>query len=43
VRNDPAVPAQLIMRTLLRMKMSGEIERIVERYNTQSGNPAEPY
>lgn len=43
VRNDPDIPAQLIMRTLLRMKMSGEIERIVERYNTQSGNPAEPY
>jgi ABC-type amino acid transport substrate-binding protein len=42
VRNDPDVPAQRIMRTLLRMKMSGEIERIVERYNTQSGNPAEP-
>lgn len=42
VRNDPDVPAQRIMRTLLRMKMSGEIERIVEHYNTQSGNPAEP-
>lgn len=42
VRNDPDVPAQRIMRTLLRMKMSGEIERIVERYKTQSGNLAEP-
>ncbi|WP_268800470.1 substrate-binding periplasmic protein [Pseudomonas huanghezhanensis] len=42
VRNDPDVPAQRIMRTLLRMKMSGEIERIVDRYNTVSGNPAEP-
>jgi ABC-type amino acid transport substrate-binding protein len=42
VRNDPSVPAQRIMRTLLRMKMSGEIERIVERYSTESGNPANP-
>ncbi|HEY0286766.1 MAG TPA: transporter substrate-binding domain-containing protein [Pseudomonas sp.] len=43
VRNDPDVPAQRIMRTLLRMKMSGEIERIVERYNTESGNPTDLY
>jgi ABC-type amino acid transport substrate-binding protein len=42
-RNDPSVPAQRIMRTLLRMKMSGEIERIVERYQVHSGNPDDPY
>ncbi|MEB0042901.1 MULTISPECIES: transporter substrate-binding domain-containing protein [unclassified Pseudomonas] len=32
VRNDPNVPVQRILRTLLRMKMSGEIEQILERY-----------
>ncbi|MGY4489856.1 substrate-binding periplasmic protein [Pseudomonas sp. TE3610] len=32
VRNDPAVPVQRILRTLLRMKMSGEIDRLVEHY-----------
>lgn len=31
-RNDPNVPAQRIMRVLLRMKMSGEVERIVSKY-----------
>jgi len=32
VRNDPAVPVQRILRTLLRMKMSGEIDQLVEHY-----------
>lgn len=32
VRNDPALPVQRILRTLLRMKMSGEIDEIVQRY-----------
>jgi polar amino acid transport system substrate-binding protein len=36
VRNDPDVPVQRILRTLLRMKMSGEIEQILERYGTQT-------
>lgn len=31
-RNDPAVPAQRIMRVLLRMKMSGEVDRIIAKY-----------
>jgi polar amino acid transport system substrate-binding protein len=35
VRNDPSVPVQRILRTLLQMKMSGEIEQIVGQY---SGN-----
>jgi polar amino acid transport system substrate-binding protein len=34
VRNDPDVPVQRILRTLLRMKMSGEIDRIIERYSS---------
>lgn len=32
VRNDPSLPVQSILRTLLRMKMSGEIDDIVRRY-----------
>ncbi|QXI30268.1 substrate-binding periplasmic protein [Pseudomonas vanderleydeniana] len=32
VRNDPALPVQQILRTLLRMKMSGEVDAIIERY-----------
>lgn len=32
VRNDPALPAQRILRTLLQMKESGEIEEILARY-----------
>ncbi|MHC8354876.1 substrate-binding periplasmic protein [Pseudomonas sp. LB3P81] len=32
VRNDPKVPAQRILRTLLRMKMSGEIDDIIRLY-----------
>jgi len=33
VRNDPDVPVQRILRTLLRMKMSGEIDGLVRKYN----------
>lgn len=33
VRNDPDVPVQRILRTLLRMKMSGEVDRIIESYS----------
>jgi ABC-type amino acid transport substrate-binding protein len=36
VRNDPNVPVQKILRTLLRMKMSGEIDQIIQRYGTQA-------
>lgn len=32
VRNDPALPVQRILRTLLRMKMSGEIDRTIRLY-----------
>ena len=32
VRNDPQVPVQRILRTLLRMKMSGEIDDIIGLY-----------
>ncbi|MBK4992339.1 ABC transporter substrate-binding protein [Pseudomonas sp. S37] len=32
VRNDPAIPTQGLLRALVRMKQSGEIERIVQRY-----------
>jgi polar amino acid transport system substrate-binding protein len=32
VRNDPAIPTQGVLRALVRMKESGEIERIVQRY-----------
>ncbi|MNP22175.1 hypothetical protein D3C76_1148350 [compost metagenome] len=32
VRNDPKVPAQRILRTLARMKMSGEIDDIIRLY-----------
>ncbi|MEB0046238.1 MULTISPECIES: transporter substrate-binding domain-containing protein [unclassified Pseudomonas] len=38
VRNDPKVPVQRILRTLLRMKMSGEIDEIVRLYI--GGEPA---
>jgi len=38
VRNDPNVPVQRILRTLLRMKMSGEIEEIIRLYTGQSEN-----
>ncbi|KAB0494620.1 substrate-binding periplasmic protein [Pseudomonas vancouverensis] len=32
VRNDPQVPVQRVLRTLLRMKMSGEIDDIIHLY-----------
>jgi polar amino acid transport system substrate-binding protein len=32
VRNDPKVPVQRILRTLLRMRMSGEIDDIIRLY-----------
>ncbi|HAB03957.1 MAG TPA: amino acid ABC transporter substrate-binding protein, partial [Pseudomonas sp.] len=32
VRNDPAVPTQRLLRALVRMKESGQIDRIVQRY-----------
>lgn len=32
VRNDPALPVQRILRTLLRMRMSGEIDDIITLY-----------
>ncbi|KQQ54475.1 amino acid ABC transporter substrate-binding protein [Pseudomonas sp. Leaf127] len=38
IRNDPALPAQKILRTLLRMKMSGELQQIVDRYTALPGN-----
>ncbi|WP_110947175.1 substrate-binding periplasmic protein [Pseudomonas bohemica] len=41
VRNDTSIPAQRLMRILLRMRMSGEIDRIMSRYNTVSGLPAD--
>jgi len=36
VRNDPALPVQRILRVLLRMKMSGEIDRIQQRYDLET-------
>lgn len=38
VRNDPKVPVQQILRTLVRMKMSGEIDDIIRLYI--GGEPA---
>lgn len=32
VRNDSAIPAQRVLRALVRMKQSGEVERIIQRY-----------
>jgi len=37
VRNDPAIPTQGLLRALVRMKQSGEIERIVQRYGGAVG------
>ncbi|NWA09312.1 substrate-binding periplasmic protein [Pseudomonas gingeri] len=45
VRNDPALPVQRILRTLLRMKMSGEIDGIIGLYTgngEQLDNPTPP-
>ena len=39
VRNDPDVPAQKILRTLLRMKMSGEIDDIIKLYTGENTAP----
>ncbi|AWA38858.1 amino acid ABC transporter substrate-binding protein [Pseudomonas fluorescens] len=36
VRNDPNVPVQRILRTLVRMKMSGEIDDIIRLYTGSS-------
>ncbi|AMZ71734.1 MULTISPECIES: substrate-binding periplasmic protein [Pseudomonas] len=36
VRNDPNIPAQRILRTLLNMKTSGEIDAIVQLYTGRS-------
>ncbi|HDS1699459.1 MULTISPECIES: ABC transporter substrate-binding protein [unclassified Pseudomonas] len=38
VRNDPAIPTQGLLRALVRMKQSGEIERILQRYEGR-GDP----
>ncbi|WP_095100715.1 ABC transporter substrate-binding protein [Pseudomonas sp. Irchel 3A5] len=32
IRNDPSLPTQNILRTLVRMRVSGEIQQIVDRY-----------
>ena len=44
VRNDPALPVQRILRTLLRMKMSGEIDAIIKLYTGDRGRqlPSSP-
>lgn len=39
VRNDPSVPVQRILRTLLRMKMSGEIDDIIQLYTGENPPP----
>lgn len=36
VRNDPNVPVQQILRTLLRMKMSGEVDEIIKLYTGET-------
>lgn len=36
VRNDPDIPAQRILRTLLNMKTSGEIDAIIQLYTGRS-------
>jgi len=35
VRNDPNLPVQQILDTLQRMKMSGEIDKIIQLYTGQ--------
>ncbi|WP_346656615.1 ABC transporter substrate-binding protein [Pseudomonas sp. SWRI51] len=37
VRSDPALPTQAVLRALVRMKQSGEIERIIQRYTEADG------
>lgn len=39
VRNDPNVPVQQVLRTLLRMKMSGEIDDIIKLYTGKNPLP----
>lgn len=39
VRNDPALPVQRILLTLLRMRLSGEIDRIIARYDVSNAVP----
>lgn len=36
VRNDPDVPVQQILRTLLRMKLSGEIDQLIQLYTGET-------
>lgn len=36
VRNDPSLPVQSILRTLLKMKMSGEIDDLIQLYTGNS-------
>lgn len=42
VRNDPDVPVQRILRTLLKMKMSGEIDDIIQLYTGERASSALP-
>ncbi|MGS7250648.1 substrate-binding periplasmic protein [Pseudomonas anuradhapurensis] len=42
VRNDPALPTQALLRALARMKQSGQIERIVQRYGGQGHQAVMP-
>ncbi|CRM24214.1 MULTISPECIES: substrate-binding periplasmic protein [Pseudomonas] len=42
VRNDPNVPVQKILRTLLRMKISGEIDEIIKLYTGEASVNAPP-
>ncbi|MGB3125652.1 MAG: transporter substrate-binding domain-containing protein [Pseudomonas sp.] len=39
VRNDPNVPVQRILRTLLRMRMSGEIDDLIKLYTGENAQP----
>ncbi|WP_433886557.1 hypothetical protein [Pseudomonas vranovensis] len=39
VRNDPALPMQGILQALLRLKASGEIEKMIERCTHIHGQP----
>ncbi|MGE7993856.1 substrate-binding periplasmic protein [Pseudomonas sp. NPDC089554] len=40
VRNDPQLPTQGVLRALLRIKQSGEMQRIVERYTDAQNRKA---
>ena len=39
IRNDPNLPVQRVLRTLLRMKMSGEIDDIIKLYTGENASP----